>query len=62
MLLATVKEAHVPHVLVQTVFKQLFSFINMQLFNQLLLRRKCCSFSIGECVTTGLALVGSRRE
>ena len=29
----------------------------MQLFNQLLLRRECCSFSNGEYVKTGLAEV-----
>lgn len=56
-LLATVKENHVPRVLVQALFKQLFSFVNVQLFNQLLLRRECCSFSNGEYVKTGLAQV-----
>ena len=34
---------------------QVFGFINVQLFNQLLLRRECCSFSNGEYVKTGLA-------
>jgi myosin-5 len=57
VLLATVKEAHVPRVLVQALFRQLFSFVNVQLFNQLLLRRECCSFSNGEYVKTGLAQV-----
>ncbi|CBI39069.3 unnamed protein product, partial [Vitis vinifera] len=33
----------------------IFSFINVQLFNSLLLRRECCSFSNGEFVKTGLA-------
>lgn len=56
-LLVTVKENHVPRVLVQALFKQLFSFVNVQLFNQLLLRRECCSFSNGEYVKTGLAQV-----
>ncbi len=41
----------------QALFKQLFSFMNVQLFNQLLLRRECCSFSNGEYVKTGLASV-----
>jgi hypothetical protein len=41
----------------QALFKQLFSFVNVQLFNQLLLRRECCSFSNGEYVKTGLAQV-----
>lgn len=39
------------------LFQQLFSFVNVQLFNQLLLRRECCSFSNGEYVKTGLAEV-----
>ncbi len=41
----------------QALFRQLFSFINVQLFNQLLLRRECCSFSNGEYVKTGLGQV-----
>ncbi len=39
------------------MFKQLFRFINVQLFNQLLLRRECCSFSNGEYLKTGLEQV-----
>ena len=31
--------------------------LSVQLFNQLLLRRECCSFSNGEYVKTGLAEV-----
>lgn len=42
---------------VRKLFQQLFSFVNVQLFNQLLLRRECCSFSNGEYVKTGLAEV-----
>ncbi|GLC45496.1 hypothetical protein PLESTM_001742100 [Pleodorina starrii] len=56
-LLAVVKANNVPKVLVQALFKQLFRFINVQLFNQLLLRRECCSFSNGEYVKTGLEQV-----
>jgi myosin-5 len=56
-LLTTLKDNHVPQPLVRALFKQLFSFVNVQLFNQLLLRRECCSFSNGEYVKTGLALV-----
>jgi myosin-5 len=41
----------------QALFKQLFRFINVQLFNQLLLRRECCSFSNGEYLKTGLEQV-----
>ena len=56
-LLATLKENHVPSFLIRKLFEQLFSFVNVQLFNQLLLRRECCSFSNGEYVKTGLAEV-----
>ncbi|KAJ6342737.1 hypothetical protein OIU78_010623 [Salix suchowensis] len=44
-----------PAFLVKKVFIQIFSFINVQLFNSLLLRRECCSFSNGEYVKAGLA-------
>ncbi|KAK9293371.1 hypothetical protein L1049_021363 [Liquidambar formosana] len=53
--LNTLKENHVPLFLVHKVFTQIFSFINVQLFNSLLLRRECCSFSNGEYVKAGLA-------
>ncbi|GLC49894.1 hypothetical protein PLESTB_000320300 [Pleodorina starrii] len=56
-LLAVVKANNVPKVLVQALFKQLFRFINAKLFNQLMLRRECCSFSNGEYVKTGLEQV-----
>ncbi|XP_042054026.1 myosin-11-like [Salvia splendens] len=53
--LNTLKENHVPPMLVRKVFTQIFAFINVQLFNSLLLRRECCSFSNGEYVKAGLA-------
>lgn len=56
-LLETLKRNNVPPFLVKKLFQQLFSFVNVQLFNQLLLRRECCSFSNGEYVKTGLAEV-----
>lgn len=46
-LLETLKAANVPQFLVKKLFQQLFSFVNVQLFNQLLLRRECCSFNNG---------------
>ncbi|KAL7091844.1 hypothetical protein ACP275_12G128400 [Erythranthe tilingii] len=49
------KANYVPAFLVRKVFSQIFSFINVQLFNSLLLRRECCSFSNGEYVKSGLA-------
>ncbi|KIY93995.1 myosin heavy chain, class XI [Monoraphidium neglectum] len=54
-LLDDLRAAYVPKPLVQALFRQLFAFVNVQLFNQLLLRRECCSFSNGEYVKTGLA-------
>ncbi|KAK7245275.1 hypothetical protein RIF29_40114 [Crotalaria pallida] len=54
-LLCTLKENFVPSVLIQKIFSQTFSYINMQLFNSLLLRRDCCTFSNGEYVKAGLA-------
>ena len=55
--LLTLQRAHVPRFLSRALFRQLAAFVNVQLFNQLLLRRECCSFSNGEYVKTGLAEV-----
>lgn len=54
-LLSTLRANHVPPFLICKIFTQIFSFINVQLFNSLLLRRECCSFSNGEYVKAGLA-------
>ncbi|KAJ8425290.1 hypothetical protein Cgig2_000371 [Carnegiea gigantea] len=53
--LEIMKTNYVPPFLIRKVFSQIFSFINVQLFNSLLLRRECCSFSNGEYVKAGLA-------
>ncbi|KAK4785846.1 hypothetical protein SAY86_002535 [Trapa natans] len=53
--LTIMKANYVPSFLVRKVFTQIFSFINVQLFNSLLLRRECCSFSNGEYVKSGLS-------
>ncbi|KAL2471932.1 Myosin family protein with Dil domain [Abeliophyllum distichum] len=53
--LKIMKANYVPPFLVRKVFTQIFSFINVELFNSLLLRRECCSFSNGEYVKAGLA-------
>ncbi|XXG73765.1 hypothetical protein AAC387_Pa07g2616 [Persea americana] len=45
---------YVPSLIIRKTFSQVFSFINVQLFNSLLLRRECCSFSNGEYVKAGL--------
>ncbi|PON36100.1 Myosin head motor domain containing protein [Parasponia andersonii] len=54
-LLCTLQENFVPPVLAQKIFSQIFTYINVQLFNSLLLRRECCTFSNGEYVKSGLA-------
>ncbi|KAG2654947.1 myosin-6-like [Panicum virgatum] len=54
-LLKTLQDNYVPPVLSQKIFTQIFSYTNVQLFNSLLLRRECCSFSNGEYVKAGLA-------
>eukprot|EP01025_Chloroclados_australasicus_P055566 TRINITY_DN6759_c0_g1_i2.p1 TRINITY_DN6759_c0_g1~~TRINITY_DN6759_c0_g1_i2.p1 ORF type:complete len:1608 (-),score=236.01 TRINITY_DN6759_c0_g1_i2:671-5494(-) len=56
-LLSTLKNNFVPAFLCQKLFMQLFQFVNVQLFNQLLLRRECCSFTNGEYVKQGLTEV-----
>ncbi|XP_072971215.1 myosin-6-like isoform X1 [Typha angustifolia] len=53
--LKILQENYVPPILAQKIFTQIFSYINVQLFNSLLLRRECCSFSNGEYVKAGLA-------
>lgn len=45
---------HVPTLLAQKLFGQLFSFVDGRLFNELLLRGECCSFINGEYISTGL--------
>ncbi|XP_023549120.1 myosin-12 isoform X2 [Cucurbita pepo subsp. pepo] len=47
-------ENHVPSMIIKSIFFHVFSFINVQLFNSLLLRRECCSFSNGEYLKLGL--------
>ncbi|KAL4558700.1 hypothetical protein LXL04_036901 [Taraxacum kok-saghyz] len=56
-LLNSLKANYVPSFLIRQVFKQIFAFINVQLFNSLLLRRECCSYSNGEYVRSGLAIL-----
>ncbi|KAJ7982129.1 Myosin [Quillaja saponaria] len=45
---------YVPAMITRKMFCQVFSFMNVQLFNSLLLRRECCSFSNGEYLKAGL--------
>ena len=54
-LLATMRANHVPQFLVRKFFTQIFSVINVELFNSVLLRRECCTFTNGEHLQTGLA-------
>ncbi|XAR63368.1 Myosin ATPase [Bertholletia excelsa] len=52
--LSILSENRVPSTITRKIYGQVFSFINVQLFNSLLLRRECCSFSNGEYVKAGL--------
>ncbi|KAB1210360.1 Myosin-17 [Morella rubra] len=58
---------NVPSFFIRKLITQVFSFINISLFNSLLLRRECCTFSNGEYVKSGLAelekwIVGATEE
>uniref|UniRef100_A0A0E0B968 Myosin motor domain-containing protein n=1 Tax=Oryza glumipatula TaxID=40148 RepID=A0A0E0B968_9ORYZ len=57
LLMDTLHENYVPSFFIRKLITQLFSFINIQLFNSLLLRRECCTFSNGEYVKAGLSLL-----
>ncbi|XP_039805225.1 myosin-8-like isoform X2 [Panicum virgatum] len=54
-LLKILQDNCVPSIFIRKIFTQVFSFINAQLFNSLLVRHECCSFSNGEYVKQGLA-------
>ncbi|KAK4493167.1 hypothetical protein RD792_017977 [Penstemon davidsonii] len=54
-LMGRLRGNYVPSFFIRKLTTQVFSFINIQLFNSLLLRRECCTFSNGEYVKSGLA-------
>ncbi|KAM6541919.1 hypothetical protein CsatB_006366 [Cannabis sativa] len=54
-LMDQLRKNHVPSFFIRKLVTQVFSFINISLFNSLLLRRECCTFSNGEYVKSGLA-------
>ncbi|KAJ1442831.1 P-loop containing nucleoside triphosphate hydrolase [Sesbania bispinosa] len=54
-LMGKLRENHVPSFFIRKLVTQVFSFINITLFNSLLLRRECCTFSNGEYMKSGLA-------
>ncbi|KVI00396.1 Dil domain-containing protein [Cynara cardunculus var. scolymus] len=54
-LLDTLKEYHVPSVIIRKMFAQVYTYIDVQLFNSLLLHKECCSITYGEYVKAGLA-------
>ncbi|KAJ3678579.1 hypothetical protein LUZ60_002382 [Juncus effusus] len=49
------QENGVPGVIIKKLIGQIFSSINVQLFNSTLLRRECCTFSNGEYMKYGLS-------
>ncbi|XP_057725408.1 myosin-12 isoform X1 [Arachis stenosperma] len=53
-ILGVLSDNYVPSMITGKIFSQVFSFMNVQLFNSLLLRRECCSFSNGEYLKAGL--------
>ena len=53
-LLSVLKANYVPHILASKLFEQLFAIVDVFLFNQLMLKRDCCSFSNGEYAKLGL--------
>ncbi|GLC47101.1 hypothetical protein PLESTM_002026000 [Pleodorina starrii] len=55
--LALLREAHVPRILIRCLFKQTLTFVDVQLFNQLLLRPECCSTSNARYLVAGLQLL-----
>ncbi|KAG2316017.1 hypothetical protein Bca52824_019139 [Brassica carinata] len=52
--LITWKKNYVPPFLVQKIFSQTFQYINVQLFNSLLLEQEYCTFNMGKEVKEGL--------
>ncbi|XP_042486248.1 myosin-15 isoform X2 [Macadamia integrifolia] len=54
-LMSRLRGNYVPSFFIRKLITQVFSFINISLFNSLLLRRECCTFSNGEYVKSGLA-------
>jgi myosin-5 len=54
-LMSRLNRNHVPSFFIRKLTTQVFNFINISLFNSLLLRRECCTFSNGEYVKSGLA-------
>ncbi|KAG0458351.1 hypothetical protein HPP92_023508 [Vanilla planifolia] len=47
-------ENYVHSMIIRKIYSQVFAFVNVQLFNSLLLRRECCSSSNGEFLRAGL--------
>ncbi|KAL1552298.1 myosin-15 [Salvia divinorum] len=55
LLMSRLRGNYVPSFFIRKLTTQVFSFVNIQLFNSLLLRRECCTFINGEYVKSGLA-------
>ncbi|XP_019181500.1 PREDICTED: myosin-6-like [Ipomoea nil] len=52
--LNTMNENYVPAFLVQNMMVQIFSYLNVQLFNSILQQKERCTFSTGEYIKAGL--------
>ncbi|KAK7243697.1 hypothetical protein RIF29_38507 [Crotalaria pallida] len=52
--LTILSDNYVPFIITRKIFSQVFSYMNIQLFNSLLLRCECCSFTNGEYLKAGL--------
>ncbi|KAK4757816.1 hypothetical protein SAY87_019117 [Trapa incisa] len=53
-LLSKLRNNHVLPVLIAKIFTQNFQYINVQMFNSMLLHQECCTFSNGEYAKAGL--------
>jgi hypothetical protein len=58
LLLQLAKQTHLPRVLTQRLFEQLFSYADVKMFNHLLHHWECCTMERSRHLEAGLAQVG----
>jgi len=56
-LVGHVQESSLPEALASVLFSNLFGFVNVQIFNTLMLRRECCSLSHAFSLKHGLGVI-----